>query len=414
VPDAIYSHTYDNGLVLVGEPNPSLESVAFTFRVPAGCRYDPPGKQGLAGFACDMALRGAGERDNRRFTFDLEMLGVQRSESVTNAHMVFSGATLAENLLPALELYADLLRRPQMPSDSLEESRMYVLQELQGIEDEPSHKTMIELQRQHWADPLGRSSQGVWEDIESITLDDVVSYYRRHSQPHDAILGVAGKFDWEQLKLQVGRLLDDWEPRPAAKIALGERGQPMRHLAYDSQQTQIGIAYESVPYRHPDYYQASGAIGVLSGGMSSRLFTEVREKRGLCYTVYASMHSLKETGAVFCYAGTSAERAQETLDVTLGELARLAQGIEQSELTRLKARVKSGLILQGESSISRSSSLARDWYHLGRARSLDEVGQLIDALTCESINAFLSEHPAEDFTVITLGPSPLEVNLGIS
>ena len=125
-------------------------------------------------------------------------------------------------------------------------------------------------------------------------------------------------------------------------------------MAHESNQTQIGIAFDSVPYRHPDYFQAWGAVGVLSGGMSSRLFTEVREKRGLCYSVYATMHTLRDRGSVLCYAGTSAERAQETLDVTLGELVRLAEGIEADELARLKARIKSSLIMQQESSSSRS------------------------------------------------------------
>jgi predicted Zn-dependent peptidase len=141
--------------------------------------------------------------------------------------------------------------------------------------------------------------------------------------------------------------------------------------------------------------------------MSSRLFTEVREKRGLCYTVYASYHTLRDRASVLCYAGTTAERAQETLDVTLGELKRLAAGIEPNELSRLKARVKSSLVMQQESSSSRSSSIARDWYHLGRVRTLDEIGQLVDALTCDSINGYLAAHPPRDFTIVTLGQRPL-------
>ena len=183
-------------------------------------------------------------------------------------------------------------------------------------------------------------------------------------------------------------------------------------MPYDSHQTQIGIAYSSVPYRHPDYFQAFGAVGVLSGGMSARLFTEVRERRGLCYSVYATLHTFLHRGAVFCYAGTSAERAQETLDVTLAELTRLARGIEESELDRLKARIKSALIMQQESSSARSSSLARDWYHLGRVRTLAEVGRLIDDLSSRSINAYLAEHPPADFTVVTLGSHALDVCLG--
>jgi len=117
---------------------------------------------------------------------------------------------------------------------------------------------------------------------------------------------------------------------------------------------------------------------------------------------------------VLCYAGTSAERAQETLDVTLAELVRIAEGVEERELGRLKARIKSGLIMQQESSSSRSSAVARDWYHLGRVRTLDEVGALVDGLTRASINAYLQEHPPRGFTIVTLGPNRLEVPVGVS
>jgi predicted Zn-dependent peptidase len=115
-----------------------------------------------------------------------------------------------------------------------------------------------------------------------------------------------------------------------------------------------------------------------------------------------------------CYAGTTVERAQETLDVTLAELIRLGKGIGQDELDRCKARAKSSLIMQQESSSARASSIARDWYHLGRVETLDEVREKIDALTVETLLAHLAEHPAKDFTILTLGPRPLEVNLAVS
>jgi predicted Zn-dependent peptidase len=227
-------------------------------------------------------------------------------------------------------------------------------------------------------------------------------------------LGVAGRFDWEQLKRHVGELLGDWSPREAPQPRTGDLLAKREHLQHESNQTQIGIGYDSLPYNHPDYFQAWGAVGVLSGGMSSRLFTEVREKRGLCYSVYATMHTLHDRGSVLCYAGTSAQRAQETLDVTLSELVGLAGGIRSDELARLKARIKSSLIMQQESSVSRSGALARDWYYLGHARTLDELGRLLDALSCESINAYLSAHPPGNFTIVTLGPAPLEVPVGVS
>ncbi len=153
--------------------------------------------------------------------------------------------------------------------------------------------------------------------------------------------------------------------------------------------------------------RAWSAVGVLSSGMSSRLFTEVREKRGLCYTVSASLQTQLQRARVLCYAGTTAERAQETLDVTFAELVRLREGVEPSELDRLKARIKSGLIMQQESTSARSGAIARDWYHLGRVRPLEEVSELVDALTSADINEFLTNHPPADFTFATLGPAAL-------
>ena len=412
--ESIFSHAFPNGLVLVAEPMAWLESAAFTVMVPAGCVHDAPRRSGLTSFTCEMALRGAGDRDSRRFIQDLDNLGVERSESVSDAHTRFSGATLAANLPGTLAIFADVLRRPHLPDEQLEAARQVMFQELQSVEDEPAQKVMIELRRSHYPDPWGRPSQGEQEALEQITLDEIRQQFRQTYRPNGAILGVAGRFDWPRLKDLVGELLGDWEAGETAPVDETPRLGKHRHLTYDSQQTQIGISYPSVPYRHPDYFRAWGGVGVLSSGSSARLFTEVRERRGLCYSVYAMYHTLRHCGGVFCYAGTSADRAQETLDVTLGELSRLAQGVEAQELRRLKARIKSALIMQQESSSSRSSALARDWYHLGRARTLQEVSRLVDDLTCDSINAYLAEHPPGDFTVVTLGPRELEVPVGVS
>ena len=158
---------------------------------------------------------------------------------------------------------------------------------------------------------------------------------------------------------------------------------PVRH--------RLGLPILLSPYCDQDYFQARGAVGVLSDGMSSRLFTEVREKRGLCYSVYATYHSLRDEGLVSSVTrGTSTERAQETLDVILCELRRLTDGIQENELQRLKARVKSALIMQQESSMARSGAIAGDWYHLKRVRPLVELQQIVDDLSCQSVGDYLS------------------------
>ncbi|MEQ8848498.1 pitrilysin family protein [Botrimarina sp.] len=399
-----------NGLTVVGEPAPGFQSAAFTLMLPAGCRYDPAERRGLANLTCEMVLRGAGDRDSRQLVNDLDALGVERGESVGLGHTSFWASTLAENLPAALAIYADIARRPLLPQDQFEAGRQVCFQELRGVEDEPSHKLMQELRRRHYGDPFGRSSSGEREAIAAATMADVRRFHRSRYAPDSAILAIAGAFDWAEVCDQADELFGDWAKTEAPHST--EETPPERggHLPYDSSQSHIGIAYASTPYNHPDYFQAWGATGVLSSGMSSRLFYEVREKRGLCYTVYASLQTQHDRAAVFCYAGTTAQRAQETLDVTHGELVRLADGVTADELARLKARMKSALILQQESTHARAGALARDWRHLGRVRSLSEVNALVDAVTAESINDYLRRNPPGDFTIVTLGPEELTLS----
>jgi predicted Zn-dependent peptidase len=413
VSEPIQVHAFPNGLVLIAEPMASLESAAFSFLIPGGCVYEIAGQHGLATVTCDLTLRGCGTRDNRQFIEELESLGVERGDSVSAGHISYSGATIAKNLPAALGIYADVLRRPLLPKEHLEAAKQLVLQEIRAIEDEPAQKVMLELRKRHYGEPWGRSSHGDARGVGSVKLADVKAYHQKQYSPRGTILAVAGKINWPSLKEEVGRLFADWTSNPSSPVAPQVDFPHQEHVLHDSNQTQIGIAYESVPYRHEDYFQAAGAIGILSGGMSSRLFTEVREKRGLCYSVYATSHTTHDRGSVLCYAGTSAERAQETLDVTLGELERIVQGVHEDELQRLKARIKSGLIMQQESSISRSSAIARDYYHLGKVRTLTEIGRLVDGLSCESINGFLRRCPPKNFTVVTLGPQPLKMPHGI-
>ncbi len=410
----MWTRALSNGLTLVAERMDWVESAAFAFVVPSGCVCDPDGKLGLANFTCEMAQRGSGARDNRQFVMDLDRLGADRHSSVSQAHTSYSAAMLADNLYPALSMYADLVRRPYFSDDELEESRLVCLQEIRSLEDDLAQKVMQRLRYRTYPEPWGRLSSGSGAGIEAITRDDVLQFHQQHYAPQNAILSVAGKFDWAELVDQVESLLGDWQAPSSTPTTADRSAIRYEHLQHESNQMQIGIAYETVPYRDPDYFQARGAVGILSGGMSSRLFTEVREKRGLCYTVYASYHSLRDEARILSYSATSTDRAQETLDVMLAEIARLADGIHESELRRLKAGIKSALIMQQESSAARCSAMAGDWYHLGRLRNIQEINEAIDGLSCESINRFLAEHPPGDFCVVTLGERPLEAPVAIS
>ena len=148
---------------------------------------------------------------------------------------------------------------------------------------------------------------------------------------------------------------------------------------------------------------------VLSGGMGARLFTEVREKRGLCYAVSANYQTFKQVAGIICYAGTTTERAQETLDVTIGELKRLIDGVSEEEVQRVQAGLKSSVIMQEESTSSRAGALASDWYYLGRIRPVEEIHAAIDALSPASILDHVKKYPPKDFTIVTLGKNALQL-----
>ena len=409
MPQEVFHHTFPNGLTLLAERMEHVRSAALNVMVPAGCVYDPLEHAGIASVLSDLITRGAGERDSRALSLALDNLGLDRDESVGSMHMRFWGATLARNLPAALEIYADILRRPHLPEEEMEAVQALALQDLQSLEDEPRQKVLIELRKLHYPSPLGHDRRGTPEGIESLSAKLVRAHYRRLFQPRGTILSVAGNIDWKPLREQVERLFADWEPGQELPLRLGTQPGKRSHIEKETTQTQIALAYASVPIGQPDYYAAMGAVNVLSGGMSARLFTEVREKRGLCYAVFANYQTFKDRASILCYAGTTNERAQETLDVTLAELKRLQEGVEQEEVERVQAGLKSSLIMQEESTSSRAGSLASDWYYLGRVRSFDEIQSAINALSPEKILAYLHRYPARDFTIVTLGPKALEI-----
>jgi len=164
---------------------------------------------------------------------------------------------------------------------------------------------------------------------------------------------------------------------------------------------------ETVPVRHKDYFNAQVAVSVLSGGMSSRLFTEVREKRGLCYAIGANYNTLKDEAGICCYAGTTPEKAEETLQVTLDEFNKLREGVSQDELDRAKAGLKSSMIVRSESSMSRASSIGGDYNLLGKVRCLQEIKEAIEAVTREDVNKFLAENPFDDYCIVSIGPKDI-------
>ena len=404
----IQRHVYPNGLMLVAETMPSVRSAAFTMLLPAGAAYDPPGRGGAASMLSEWITRGAGERDSHELLSALDDLGVNHGESAQTLHTSVAAATLGRNVIPALEIFADIVLRPRFDHEEVEPIRALALQNLSSLEDDPGTKVIYELRRRHFPSPWGCPAPGTPEGVSAVTPDELRDFHSRLYRPNGAILGVAGAIDWADLQDAVGRLFGDWKPSADPSVHETPTGPPRDHISRETQQTQIALAYPSATVASPDYYRSRAAAAILGGYSSARLFTEVREKRALCYSVYASYESQKERAAVLCYAGTSTDRAQETLDVTLAEINRLKrEGVEAEELDTMRAGLKSSLIMQQESSMSRSGSLASDLYYLGRVRSIDEISEALDALTPKSVSDYAAGLDLDAMTILTLGPEPL-------
>jgi predicted Zn-dependent peptidase len=405
----IHTHTFPNGLTLLVEPMRTVQSAAFSFLVPAGCVYEPEGACGTVAVLADLISRGAGEMDSRELLAALDNLGVQGGETPGLQFITLSGATLAANLPASLDLYADILLRPHLPEDEFPAALAGIEQSLRANEDEPRQKLMPELRRRAYDKPWGRPPDGILEDLPNVNHAGVCRLYEQCVRPNGSIMGVAGNVEFEAIRDAVGRLFGDWQPKPDPTFPTHPGGPARDHLPHDSEQTHIGLAYRSVPLPDPDYYTAWAATVILGQGMSSRLFTEVREKRGLCYSTYASYNGMKHDARVTCYAGSANGRAQETLDVMCREIAHLQGGVTEDELVRCRAMAKSSLVMQQESTRQRSWSLALNWHLRGRVVTLQEVKDEIDALTVRRIQDYLDAHPPREFTALTVGPEPLNV-----
>jgi predicted Zn-dependent peptidase len=404
----IHTHVFDNGLTLLAERLPHVRSAAFNILVRGGGAYETEDRLGLSGILCDLITRGCGELDSRGFS---DALGLDRSESNGAIHLRFAGVVLADHLTPALKLYGDLLRRPLFPEEELEAVQSLSLQELQNLEDDPSAKLMVTLRQAYYPKPLDRDQRGTKETIEAITIEDVRQHHARHFGPQNTVLAVAGHIDWEQLKRDVATIFADWQPGMPTHYPLVENKPIVPqyvHVEKELDQTQIAWLYPSVTYDDERTYLARAAMAVLSLDMAARLFTEVREKHGLCYSVYASYEAYKDRGSFLGAAGAKPEKAQETLERSLREFYRLTEGIADEELERIRIGLKSSLIMRQESTNARVASLCSDWYYLGRIRTLQEIQAAIDGLKIPDVIAFLHDYPPRNITLATFGPKPLE------
>lgn len=403
------------GMPLVVEPMPGVRTAAVSWLVPVGNATDPDGADGdgWAGLLAELAQRGAGARDSKEFSDALDRAGVQRAVSPASVHMVASGTTTGDRLDDALALLADLVVRPHLPGEALDAVRSLALQQLEGLKDDPQHRVSLHLRERHLPAPFNRSGYGHREAIERVTIDELRDDWSRRARPQGSILAIAGAVDADRVARRMDELLAGWEGCAPDATVLRDPIGGVFHEADTSNQTHLAIGLAAPSEKEPESLLCRLATMILGGESSSRLFTEVRERRGLCYAVNAGYAGGRDRGMVAVYAGSTPERAQETLDTIAAELERFAAGITPDEFRRAKVGLKSRLVMQGESTAARAAAIGSDWYRLGRCRSLAELSREVDEVSFERLNAWIAASMGgawrRSATLCTVGKAPLVV-----
>ncbi len=405
----ITTTTLDCGATLVVEKNFAVQSLALHFLIPVGDAHDPIAHEGRAPMWSELLLRGAGDLDSRAQADAFDMLGATRSTNNTRLYTKLASTMLADRFDDASALLADTIRRPRFEQASFDASRELCLQSLASLADDPQERCVLGARAKHYPSPLNRSGMGTEAGLASLTRDGLAADWSRFAQPDGAILAIAGNIDPAHAADRLNDLLNGWSGDRATMETGADAPRGYHHEHDDAQQVQIIVVHDAPREPSADVALERVLIGVLSGGMSSRLFTEVREKRGLCYSVNASYSPTKETGTVTAYVGTTPERAQESLDVLCAELHRIngEAPITREEFDRAVNGIKSRIVFSGESTRGRAASLAADLHNRGSARSLDEIAAQIDAVTLESLNAYAASRSLGTLTIQTVGPTPL-------
>lgn len=399
-----------NGLVILFEEMSWSNTFALAIRVPVGSTLDPPNAEGIAALTCEMTNRGAGKYNNRSFLETLEKYGLDTSEGTYNNSTHFEAMGLKEYWVQALELLVLQVMNPLLPEEEIEDCRQIQLQEILSLEDSPRFQSQKLLNQLLWPAPWGKEVNGALESVSNLTIEDIRSFYSKHYGPNGTIIAIAGSMDWEQVQTKVTELFSNWKPQEIPLIKTVPSNRSTAHMESNIAQTNISLGFQSAPFGEPSYWLNLAGVEILSGGMSSRLFTELRENRGLCYTVNAAPHTVGPYGGVCCYCGTNESMAQESLNVIINEIDKLFTGsISDSELERMKIRTRSSLVMQRESPIKRVNSMIQDCLYLGKVRSLSEMLAIYDRITKQVLEDYLHSQPLVKFKLATVGKNELQI-----
>jgi predicted Zn-dependent peptidase len=398
-----------NGTQVVGEPMAGVQSAAVGLLFGVGARDESAKHFGISHFLEQMIFRGTEHRSAREISEQFDRLGASYDSSAGIEMHVMSCQMLGDRLLEALDLLGDCARFPAFPDDAVESVRTLQLQEISQRDDRPPQKVMDLVRRELFAgSPLGNDVLGSPETMENIDRQALAEYHKRFFRPDNAVISVAGNFDWAPLIQKLEALTADWPVGTQRdRLSPPEPHQSVTVLSKeDASQENLGFAFPGVAASDPRYHAAGLTAQALGGGTNSRLHREVREKRGLAYAAQARFDGFENTGLVRIYVGTSPERAPESVEVVLGELRKLeADGLEPEELDRAKTRLKSQVIMRSESTYARMATNMRSWWMERQLYSLDEAKQRIDRVTLGEVAALLRDlGVTHRIAAVALGP----------
>ncbi len=406
----IHQRQLSNGMCLIVEEMDHVESASYDFVVPGGIICDEQSSVGASIILGELLGKGAGGLDSRELSDAFDSAGIRHGEGVGMDRFTLAGSLVANKIDRALELVVSMVRTPHLPEEDIGPIQSILLQDLEALKDSPARRSMVELSKRFYPAPYNRSSLGESEGIRATTGDLMKRMHATWFRPDGAILSIAGKVDAQRVFSVVDELFGSWEGERVETPQFGVRPRPEYfHISEQSAQSQIVLAAPSVRFSDDLYYEGKLVASILGASMFGRLFVEVREKRGLCYSVYARHSSTNHYGTMSAYVGTTPERAQESMDVLLRELHRLPGTITQEELERTRTNLKASLIMGEESPASRAGSNASDWWLLKRVRGLAEIQAGIDAVSLDSIEEFLRRYPFTPCSVLTLGSTKLNV-----
>lgn len=406
----ILTHRLSCGASLVIEPMSGVRSAAIFSLIGAGNAYDPEHEQGRAAMWSELALRGGGDLGSREQADAFDRIGASRSCESGRVTLRLSSTMLGERVCDAARLLADIIVRPRMDDAGVAAAQELALQAIASLADEPQQRAVLAARARHFVSPFNRSGLGEEEAIRAMTAAGLQAGWQRTVLAGGSVIGVAGAVRPDEVIAAFEACLSGWSGASTRPVPSGTAPRGYGHEVDDSNQVQVIVVHDAPAEGDRDRVLERMLVGVLSDGMSSRLFSEVREKRGLCYSVSASYAPEREFGSVSAYVGTTPERAQEALDVLVGELRRVNEpggAITAAELERTRTGMKSRLIFSGESTGARAGAVASDLYRLGRVRTLGDLAAELDAVTLEQLNAYAARRSLGRLTVQTVGPAPL-------